>query len=166
VSSVLVEEAVKKAAIAWVAVAGGPARGLWCMPSEGSLVVVIGPGEQALPELAAAERAEVRLRGDTGGLIVVWTAVVTRIAPGTDEWADVAPQLAAKRLNASGSTDELVARWAETGCTVVRLTPADEDPIAASGLPDDEQAAPPRETPARVEVHHPRKLHRVRKAKR
>jgi len=163
VTSALVEEAVKKAALAWVSAGGGDARGLWCMPLEGSLIIVTGPGEQSAPGLAEADRATVRLRGDTGGLIVVWEATVTRLVPDSEEWATVAPQLAGKRLNASGTTDELVARWAESGCAVVRLTPAEEPPIAAPGLPDDSQAAPPRETPARIEVRKPFRLHRVRK---
>ena len=133
------------------------------MPLEGSLIIVTGPGEQSAPGLAEADRATVRLRGDTGGLIVVWEATVTRLVPDSEEWATVAPQLAGKRLNASGTADELVARWAESGCAVVRLTPAEEPPIAAPDLPDDSHAAPPRETPARIEVRKPFRLHRVRK---
>jgi len=163
VSSALVEEAVKKAALAWVSVGDGVARGLWCMPLEGSLIIVTGPGEQSAPGLAEAGHATVRLRGDTGGLIVVWQATVTRLVPGSEDWATVAPQLAGKRLNAPGTTDELVARWAESGCAVVRLTPVEEPPVAAPDLPDDSQAAPPRDTPARIEVRKPFRLHRVRK---
>jgi hypothetical protein len=163
VTSALVEEAVKKASLAWISVGDGPALGLWCMPFEGSLIVVSGPGEQAAPGLAEAARATVRLRGDTGGLIVVWQAVAARLSPGTEEWETIAPQLAGKRLNSSGSAEEMVARWAATGCAVVRLTPAEEPPIVAPGLPDDSQAAEPRESPARVEVRKPFRLHRVRK---
>jgi hypothetical protein len=162
---VLVEEAVKKASLAWISVGDGPARGLWCMPLEGTLIVVSGPGEQSAPGLAEAARATVRLRGDSGGLIVIWEAVVARLAPGSEEWEAVTPQLAGKRLNASGSAAQLVTRWADTGCAVVRLTPADEQPIAAPDLPADSQAAAPRETPARVDVRKPFRLHRVRKNK-
>lgn len=162
-TSALVEEAVKKAALAWISVGGDPARGLWCMPLEGSLIVVTGPGEQSAPGLAETDRATVRLRGDSGGLIVVWEAVVARLVPGSEEWATVAPQLAGKRLNASGTADEVAARWAESGCAVVRLTPSEEQPVAAPDLPNDSQAAPPRDTPARVEVRKPFRLHRVRK---
>jgi hypothetical protein len=163
VTSALVEEAVKKASLAWISVGGAAARGLWCMPLEGSLIVVSGPGEQSVPGLAGADRATVRLRGDTGGLIVVWEATVARLTPGSDEWETVAPQLANKRLNASGTADELVARWAATDCAVVRLTPADDKSVASPDLPDDSQAAPPRETPARIEVRKPFRLHRVRR---
>ena len=162
-TSALVEEAVKKASLAWISVGDGPARGLWCMPLEGTLIVVTGPGEQSAPGLAEADRATVRLRGDTGGLIVVWAAAVARLAAGSQEWETVAPQLAGKRLNASGTADELVARWAATGCAVLRLTPADEQPVTSPNLPDDSQAAPPRETPARIEVRKPFRLHRVRR---
>jgi hypothetical protein len=163
VTAPLVDEAIKKAAVAWIAVGDRPALGLWCMPLEGSLIVVSGPGEQSAPGLGEASRAMVRLRGDTGGLIVIWEADVERLAPGSEDWTTVAPQLAGKRLNASGTADELVARWAETGCAVVRLTPASDEAVTAPDLPDSSEAAAPRETPARVSVRRPFRLHRVRK---
>jgi hypothetical protein len=163
VTSAVLDEAMKKAALAWVSVGDGPALALWCMPLEGSLVVVSGPGEQFAPGLAEAARATVRLRGDNGGLIVVSEMAVARLTPGTEEWTTVAPQLAGKRLNASGSADEVVARWAESGCAVVRLTPDQEKPVAAPDLPTASGAAPPRDTPARVEVRRPFRLHKVRR---
>lgn len=165
-TSAVVDEAIKKAAIAWVAAGDGPSRGLWCMPLDQTLLVVSGPGEQSAPELGGAERATVRLRGDTGGLIVVWEAVVTRVVPGTEEWATVAPQLAGKRLNAPGSAEEVVARWAGTGCTIVRLTPAEDAAVSRPDLPDTDAAEPPRDTPARVAVRRPFRLHRVRRRPR
>ncbi|WP_433298349.1 hypothetical protein ACQP2F_43210 [Actinoplanes sp. CA-030573] len=162
-TSAVLDEALKKAAVAWVSVGDGPALGIWCMPLEGSLIVVSGPGEQYAPGLADASRATVRLRGDNGGLIVVSDVAVTRLVPGSEEWATVAPQLAQKRLNASGTADEVVARWAETGCAVVRLTPSEQDVTTAPDLPADSGAAAPRETPARIETRRPYRLHRVRK---
>ncbi|MFI5932732.1 hypothetical protein [Actinoplanes sp. NPDC051494] len=159
----LVAEAIKKAGIAWVSADGGPAQGLWVLPLGGALIVLSGPGEQAAPGLAGAATAQVRLRGDTGGLILALDMAVERITPGGEVWSEVAPQLAAKRLNASGTVEEQVARWARTDCAVVRLTPADTEPVAAPHLPDDAGAAPVRETPARVEVRRPFRLHRVRK---
>ena len=141
-TSAVVDEAIKKAAIAWVAVGDGPALALWCMSLDGALAVVSGPGEQSAPGLAEAERATVRLRGDTGGLIVVWEAVVQRLAPGTEDWDTVAPQLAGKRLNAPGSAEEVVARWAGTGCAIVRLTPAEGTAVGRPDLPDTDDAAP------------------------
>lgn len=163
-TSAVLDEALKKAALAWVCVGDGPALGVWCMPLDGSLIVVSGPGEQFAPGLAEAGRATVRLRGDNGGLIVVSEMTVSRLEPGTDDWVTVAPQLAQKRLNASGTFDELVARWAETGCAVVRLTPAEQvAPVVAPDLPAESGAAAPRDTPARVETRRPFRLHRVRR---
>ena len=158
----LVAEAIKKAAIAWISVGDDPPRGLWVMPLEGALIVLSGPGEQQSPGLAEATRASVRLRGDNGGLILIVEARVEKLTPGSEAWNEIAPQLANKRLNAAGSADDQIARWAATGCSVVRLTPADE-PIAAPHLPADSEAAPPRESPARIKVRRPFRLHRVRK---
>lgn len=160
----LVAEAIKKAGIAWINIPGGPSLGLWVMPLDGTLVVVCGPGEQQAPGLAEASRAEVRLRGDNGGLIVIVEAGVERLTPGSEAWTEIAPQLAGKRLNATGTAEDLVARWAESGCAVLRLTPADA-PVAAPDLPSGSAAAPVRETPARTVVRRPFRLHRVRKRK-
>lgn len=162
-TSAVLDEAVKKAALAWVSVGDGPALGLWCMPLDGSLIVVTGPGEQFAPGLPDASRATVRLRGDNGGLIVVAEMTVARILPGSEDWETVAPQLATKRLNAHGSAEEVVTRWVETACAVVRLTPVEDATVTAPDLPSESAAAEPRETPARVEVRRPFRLHRVRR---
>ena len=61
------------------------------------------------------------------------------------------------------SADEVVTRWVETGCTVVRLSPVDDATVAAPDLPAESAAAEPRETPARVEVRRPFRLHKVRR---
>ena len=162
-TAAVLDEALKKAALAWISVDGGPALALWCMPLDGSLIVVSGPGEQFAPGLADATRAEVRLRGDNGGLIVVSDMAVTRVQPGSEDWATVAPQLAAKRLNASGTADELVERWATSGAAIVRLTPDQEKPVVAPDLPAGTGAEPLRDTPAVVPVKRPFKLHKVRR---
>ena len=162
-TSAVLEEAMKKAALAWISVGDGPALGLWCMPLDGALIVVSGEGEQYAPGLAGATRAEVRLRGDNGGLIVVSEMAVARILPGSEDWDTVAPQLAGKRLNASGSADEVVARWVSSGAVVVRLTPDQQTPIVAPDLPSGTGAEPLRDTPAVVEVRKPFKLHKVRR---
>mgnify|MGYP001252562377 CR=1 FL=1 len=158
----LVEEALKKAAVAWVAVAGQPARALWCLPAAGALWVVTGPGEQDAPGLPDAREALVTLRGEHGGRIVTWPAAVTRITPDSEEWATVAPQLAAKRLNAPTDAEGLLARWAGE-CAVIRLAPAGEPVEAGPTLPDGSLAEPPRDTPARRQPRVPFHLHRVRR---
>jgi hypothetical protein len=156
----VLEEAVKKASIAWISVGDGPAFALWCMPVETSLAIITGLGEQHAPGLAEATRATVQLRGDHGGLIVRTEATVTRLDPSGEEWAEIAPQLAGKRLNASGTTDDLVARWA-AGCALLRLTPVDDATVGAAELPAESGAAVPRETPARVPTRKPFRLHKV-----
>jgi hypothetical protein len=127
----LVEEAMRKAAVVWLDVAGRPPYPVWCLwtgagdsdPGAGeALYVVSGPQEQAAPGLARAATAVVAARGDHGGRIVRFTARVERVRPGGAEWAAVVPQLAAKRLNAP-PVPELLDRWARTA-TVSRLRPA------------------------------------------
>lgn len=124
----LVEEAARKAAVAWL-LPDGQARAypVWCLWTGDALYVVSGPGEQPAPGLAEAGTALVSLRGDHGGRIVTWPAAASRVEPGGDEWQTVVPQLVAKRLNATGTTEQVAARWA-TQCPVTRLAPAG-DPV-------------------------------------
>lgn len=162
VTTPLVDEAVKKAAVVWVSVDGGPAYALWCLPLDGALLVVTGPGEQSGPGLADAAVAEVTLRGDHGGRIVSLPARVTRLRPGTEGWATAAPLVAAKRLNASGSAADLVARWVAEGCAVHRLTPVGV-PVAGADLPADSLAEPPRAAPVVRATRRPFRLHEARR---
>ncbi|SCL44786.1 hypothetical protein GA0070604_0603 [Micromonospora eburnea] len=162
VTTPLVDEAVKKAAVAWVSVAGGPAYALWCLPLDGALLLVSGPGEQSAPGLADADAAEVTLRGDHGGRIVTWPARVTRLHPGTEEWDAAAPLVAAKRLNAPGPVADLAHRWAAEGCALNRLTPAGT-PVAGGDLPADSLAERPREAPVVRTTRRPFRLHKVRR---
>ncbi len=160
----LVEEAMKKAAIVWLTVADARPYGVWCLWLDGALYVVSGPGEQPAPGLAEATGALVTARGDHGGRIVSWPAAVTRLAPGTPGWDAAVPQLAGKRLNASGTAEETAARWA-AGCVVSRLEPAGEPTEAGPTLPDDSGAAPPPPTPATRRPRNPFRLHRVRRTR-
>nr|WP_230417021.1 hypothetical protein [Micromonospora tarapacensis] len=153
---------MKKASVAWVAVGGGPSLALWCVPLEGVLFVVSGPGEQSAPGLAETDEAQVTLRGDHGGRIVTWPARVTRVVPGTGEWDTLAPLVGAKRLNARGATADLVARWAADGCVLARLAPAGQ-PAHGTELPAASLAEPPRPSPAVRVTRRPFRLHRVRR---
>lgn len=114
----LIEEAAKKAAVAWVAVPGAADRLVWTVWLDDAFYLVTGPGEQLVPGLAEAATARVTLRGDHGGAIVSFTAEVSTVDPG----ADAVEKLAAKRLNAPGSASELVERWARSNL-VSRLVP-------------------------------------------
>jgi hypothetical protein len=158
----LIEEAAKKAAVAWLLVPGAePAYPVWCAWLSGALFVVSGAGEQAAPGLADAPSAQVMLRGDHLGRIVTWAADVSTVEPGGAEWDEVVPQLAGKRLNAPGNAEETGRRWAEQA-VVSRLTPASE-PLPP---PDGALAAPPRPSPATRRPRRPFRLHRVRGSKR
>jgi hypothetical protein len=147
--------------VAWLATPGTGAYPVWCLWLDGFLYVVSGPGEQPAPGLAGAAAMEVTARGDHGGRIVTWPATVTRVEPGGEEWDRVVPQLAGKRLNASGGVQETVSRWA-AGCVVSRLAPAGEPTGAGAGLPAESGAAPPVPTPAARRTAKPFRLHRVR----
>ena len=117
----LIEEAMRRAAVAWLEVAGHPAYPVWCLWIEDALYVVSGPDEQDAPGLARSAVVHVSARGDHGGRIVTWPARVSRVRPDSQEWAAVAPQLAAKRLNGPPVPD-LVDRWSRS-VTIVKLTP-------------------------------------------
>jgi hypothetical protein len=162
----LVEEAMKKAAVAWLAVPGQPGPyPVWCLWLDGALYLVSGPGEQPAPGLAGAAMVDVSTRGDHGGRIVTWAGQVTRLAPDAEQWESVAAQLAGKRLNAPADVAHTVRRWA-TECLVSRLVPVGE-PVAGPPAADDGSgAAPPRPTPAANRTPKPFRLHRVRGARR
>ena len=118
----LIAEATKKAAVVWLTVGAKP-YAVWCVPIAEALYVVSGPGEQAAPGLAEATSVTVTARGDHGGSIATWPARVEQIEPGTDDWTAVALTVAGKRLNATGSAEDLAARWARDA-VLVRLTPS------------------------------------------
>src|SRR5215470_3083743 len=126
----LIQEAAKKAAVAWLTAPGVPGGyAVWCLWADDALHLVTGEGEQPAPGLSRSGSVDVSLRGDHGGRIVTWPASVRELEPDSPEWAAIAPQLAAKRLNAPGSVDETVARWAAT-CQIYRLVPI-ADPVEA-----------------------------------
>ncbi len=157
----LVDEVQRKAAVAWLTVGGAPAYCVWCLALDGVLYVVSGPDEQPAPGLDQPAEAGVTARGDHGGRIVTWPVAVSRVWPGTDEWESVTPQLAGKRLNAAGTADALIARWAAR-CAVSRLAPAGPPVARGATLPDGSLAAPPVPTPAANRTRKPFRLHRVR----
>jgi hypothetical protein len=152
----LIEESAKKAAIAWVSVDGGHDLAVWCLQVDADLCLVTGPGEQDLPGLGSARSVRVTLRGDHGGGIVSYPVTVTRISPEGERWEPLTTLLAAKRLNASGAAEDLIARWANE-CAVWALSPMGE-PLARG---DASGAAEPRPTSAANATRKPFKLHRV-----
>ncbi|MGW6565354.1 hypothetical protein [Streptomyces sp. NPDC054975] len=140
----LVEEATKKSGLIWVRGEDAPARALWHVWHEGAAHVVgDGPGEQPLPGLVAGGTAEVTVRSkDKGGRIVAWTAAVSALDPGTDEWDAAVAELKGKRLNATDG-EAMTERWARE-CRVLRLAPLG----STTDLPTGSLAAAPQASEA------------------
>jgi hypothetical protein len=132
----LIAEATKRAGLIWITVPGpggpGPggagqerARPVWHVWRDAAYVLT-GPGEQDVPGLGEASQVTVTVASkDTGGLLVRWTARVSRVDPGSAEWPVIIGALLAGRLNepASPGAASPAQRWARTG-TVYRLSPA------------------------------------------
>ncbi len=145
----LVVEAMKKAAVGWITVDGGAAVGVWLLWIEDAAYLVHGGAEQFVPDLIGATRCTVSVRGDSGGRIAVWPARVETVAPDSEAWKAIVPQLIQKRLNLVEPADA-PARWAESS-TVNRLVPdGGLLPMGSGG-----EAAAPRATPATTPVPIP-----------
>jgi len=159
----LVVEATKKSGLVWVAVPGQPRPvAAWHVWREDSAYLVTGPGEQAVPGLADSPSCDVTVRStDKGSRVVTWRATVSRVEPGSPEWADAVPGLLAARLNLPEAADA-ERRWADTA-TVLRLTPTGELPEAGPTLPTGSLAAPPPPSPARTPTPVPFTLGRRRR---
>jgi hypothetical protein len=164
----LVEEATRKSGIIWVQGAGSPARCLWHAWHDGAAHVLgDGPGEQPLPGLADGGRATVTVRSkDKGGRLVVWTARVSELAPGSDAWQAAAAELKGKRLNAPDG-EAMPERWARE-CRLLRLEPDSEDAVypGVPGFPDESTAAVPLPTPATTRGPVPAGLPRLLRGRR
>jgi len=103
-SRALVAEATRRAGLVWLTVPGRdrayPGWHLWRDPP-GAAYLATGPGEQPLPGLADAALVAVTVPSkESRGSLVTWTAEVSRVEPGSPEWAEVIGPLAAARLNA------------------------------------------------------------------
>ncbi|MER7958299.1 hypothetical protein [Streptomyces sp. NPDC096030] len=156
----LVEEATKKSGLIWVRGAQGDApaaRALWHVWHEGAAHVVgDGPGEQPLPGLVEGSTAEVTVRSkDKGGRVVAWTAAVSELAPGTEEWDAAVAELKGKRLNATDG-EAMPERWARE-CRVLRLSPLD----STTDLPTGSLAAVPQPSDALTRRPAPAALPRL-----
>ncbi len=137
----LIAEATRRAGLIWITVpghgsgAGGAAgaagtsperpRAAWHVWRDAAYVLT-GPGEQDIPGLGEASQVTVAVASkDTGGLLVHWTARVSRVEPGSAEWPGIIGALLAARLNEPAVPGEpsAVQRWARTGA-VYRLSPS------------------------------------------
>lgn len=135
----LIAEATKRAGLIWITVPGpggagdGRPRPVWHIWRDAAYVLT-GPGEQDVPGLGDAGQVTVAVPSkDTGGLLLRWTARVTRVEPGSAEWSGIIGALLAGRLNEPASPGESPAgRWARTG-QVYRLTPGENPDVERAG---------------------------------
>lgn len=154
----LIEEAMRKTGIVWVAAPGERAWPAWFHWHDGAAYLVTGDGEQPLPALTAGGTAEVVVPSkDTGARLIGWLATVAEVPPGGELWQQVVPAMHAKRLNPLDG-DLQPQRWARE-CVLLRLEPTGEvlDQPRGSGA-----AAPP-PTPATTSGPLPYVLGRRRK---
>ncbi|MBW3640524.1 MAG: hypothetical protein KY451_11865 [Actinobacteria bacterium] len=115
----LVAEATRRSGVVWVGSPTAAPTLVWHLWHDDAVYVVCGGSEQSLPALGPT--ATVTVRSKSGSRVVDWAASVHRVEPGTERWVEVAPLLAAARLNAADAAG-LIARWA-TSSTVLRLSP-------------------------------------------
>ena len=115
-SPTLIAEATRRSGAVWLEGAL-----VWHLWHDGAMYLVGGGPEQSLP-VGPGDRARVAVRSKAAqaGVVVEWSADVTRVEPGSELWTEVVPLLAAERLNAAPG---LVERWAAE-CVVLRLAPA------------------------------------------
>jgi hypothetical protein len=146
----LIAEATKRAGLIWITVPGngGTGQGRTGQGSTGqdrprpvwhvwrdAAYVLTGPGEQDVPGLGEASQVTVTVPSkDTGGLLLRWTADVSRVQPGSAEWSGIIGALLAARLNEPASPGESPAeRWARAG-QVYRLTPGENTDTVWPGV--------------------------------
>ena len=147
----LVAEATRRSGAVWVSADGLAPALLWHLWHDGRMYVVAGGAEQALPlthgRALRSGRALVTVRSaaSQAGRVVEWAAEVDVVEPGTPAWQEVAPLLAASRLNAVDAPGQL-ERWARES-TVLRFCPvAAEGP--APGTTSRDQRAKSTRSPA------------------
>ncbi len=113
----LFTDAVAKSAVCWIQIEDR-AYAVWHVWDRDALLVVTGPGEQTLPPLPDQVLVIVPSK-DTGGRLLSIRAHAVLVPPTDPAWETAVAALAAKRLNA---TDDLPARWRETG-TIYAIHP-------------------------------------------
>jgi hypothetical protein len=138
----LLAEAAGKSDIMWVEVPGERTFPVWYAWVTDRFYVVSGEGEQLLPPLPEVVVLVLRSK-DTGGRLLAVNATAHRLAPHTPSWDQAVAALAAERLNA---TDDVAARWAESG--LVHALHPFGTPVAAPGsYADDSGRATVRSAP-------------------
>lgn len=117
----LVAEATRRSGVVWVTAGGAAPVLLWHLWHDDRMYVVGEGQEQPLPLTGGRALVTVRSKASQSDRVVEWCADIDVVAPGTPAWQQVAPLLAARRLNAPDAFGQ-AERWALES-TVLRFTP-------------------------------------------
>jgi hypothetical protein len=124
----VLDEALKKATVAWVEVPGeggtnGKAVPVWYGVLDGRVYVLTGGSEQRVPGLAETGQVVLRARSKEQQSLIAEVEAATRVIEPSDPlYAQVAAVLLPRRLNLRDG-EQAVDRWRKE-CTLVELTPS------------------------------------------
>ena len=124
----VLDEALKKATVAWVEVPGeggtnGKAVPVWYGVLDGRVYVLTGGSEQRVPGLAETGQVVLRARSKEQQSLIAEVEAATRVVEPSDPlYAQVAAVLLPRRLNLRDG-EQAVDRWRKE-CTLVELTPS------------------------------------------
>lgn len=121
----LITEAMKKSGLIWVRTPTAPrGQAVWHAWADDRAYLLTGADEQPDPGLESEDSASIVVRSkDNLNRLVQFTADVTRLRPGDDDWQPATAELAKARLNLHHS-EAAPDRWAnDTRYVLYRLTP-------------------------------------------
>lgn len=161
----LLDEALKKGALVWVyldpsADVEGRGHARWYAWTGEQVYLLTGPGEQPDPGLSTASQVLVVVRSkDNHHRLVSFSARVSRLRSGDEDWAAATAELAKARLNLADA-DDAPRRWAEPDFALYRLGPGLPLIEPAADPPSASHRAAPVPTPATTAGRAPWVLHR------
>lgn len=122
-----IEEGLKKSDIIWLVPDTSPDERpipCWFAAREGRIYVLSGERQQVIPDASRLRDTGVILRWKgRDARLVEFSARVRRItAAETQEFAEIAELLLAKRQSVTGTAEENIARWMRE-CVILELTP-------------------------------------------
>jgi hypothetical protein len=158
----LVDEAMKKAGLLWIGLAGSDQmRAYWHAWVDGKVYLLTGGAEQPDPGWSERSLVDVLVRSkDTGHRLVVFRASATLLLGTDSDWEAASTELAKKRLNLSNA-EGAPARWlADRSVRCYRLTLTSEVLEGPDGYPSTSLRAEPVPSSATTRSRLPWVLHR------
>jgi hypothetical protein len=163
----LVDEAMKKSGLIWVAGSGRAPQAVWYVWADGAAYVLTGGAEQPDPGLADAHTVRVVARSkDTRTRLIEWPGLISRLQPTDAQWDEIAGALAKARLNLSDPASA-PARWAaDPAMAVYRIAPIGGLIEQPGRYADDSRRAKPVPTSAATAGPPPKVIHRRQTTRR